>query len=110
MSLWSLAGLFFLTLYGLAVFGVFQFLDRLRHREILKMVSVYSPQRLSTHKRILLLVNPFSGTKTALTIMDKIVKPMFERANILYDIVETTSATHAYEVCVSLTKTELLCH
>ena len=45
--------------------------------------------------KVLFIVNPFSGTKKAVGIFDKIVKPMLEIAKIRYEKLETQYAGHA---------------
>lgn len=47
--------------------------------------------------RLLVLVNPFSGTKRGTQIFNDIVAPMFLEAGIEFDYLTTTNANHAYE-------------
>ncbi|CAJ1914332.1 unnamed protein product [Cylindrotheca closterium] len=47
--------------------------------------------------KLLVLVNPYSGTKKGTQIFNNTVAPMFVEAGIDYDYLMTTSANHAFE-------------
>ncbi|KAK1378841.1 Sphingosine kinase 1 [Heracleum sosnowskyi] len=49
-------------------------------------------------KKLLILVNPFGGRKSALKIFAADVKPLLEDANILYTMKETRHQLHAKEI------------
>eukprot|EP00039_Didymoeca_costata_P027604 m.18786 g.18786 ORF g.18786 m.18786 type:complete len:567 (-) comp6400_c0_seq1:150-1850(-) len=48
-------------------------------------------------RHVLMLINPFGGTKKALKIFDRIVQPMCEKSHVALDVVRTTHAGHALE-------------
>jgi hypothetical protein len=51
---------------------------------------------------ILLLLNPFSGTKRAQQIFTEIVEPLFTLARVSFELVKTTHENHAFELMQSL--------
>eukprot|EP01113_Clastostelium_recurvatum_P046939 TRINITY_DN8298_c0_g1_i2.p1 TRINITY_DN8298_c0_g1~~TRINITY_DN8298_c0_g1_i2.p1 ORF type:complete len:593 (-),score=67.33 TRINITY_DN8298_c0_g1_i2:36-1592(-) len=52
-------------------------------------------------RRITVIINPFSGTKTAPKVFAE-VRPLFEIAGVLLNVVETSHAGHAREIGLSL--------
>jgi hypothetical protein len=48
-------------------------------------------------EKLLVMVNPFSGTKQGTAIFNNIVVPLFEQAGIDYDFLMTTDSNHAFE-------------
>lgn len=53
-------------------------------------------------KRVLIMVNPYGGNKTSRKGVQKVVQPMFDKAGIKYDVVDTTHAGHAKELVAKL--------
>ena len=71
--------------------------------EVEVWVTKIGKQLSPTHRKILVLLNPFSGTKKALKVFNTTVKKMFDVApNFGYDLVETTHAGHATEHVLGL--------
>ncbi|TPX71172.1 hypothetical protein SpCBS45565_g01358 [Spizellomyces sp. 'palustris'] len=53
-------------------------------------------------RKILVLINPFGGTKKAKHIYEHVVQPMFQIAGLKIDLHETQAAEHATEVARTL--------
>lgn len=47
-----------------------------------------------------MLVNPYGGSNMGEPTFKEVLQPMFEKANVDYDFVRTTHASHAFEVCI----------
>lgn len=53
-------------------------------------------------RHVLVLVNPFGGTKTATAIWREVVQPMWDECGMTYQITETQYAGHAKEIARTL--------
>ncbi|WOL18089.1 hypothetical protein Cni_G26882 [Canna indica] len=57
---------------------------------------------LGRPKKLLIILNPFSGKKSAQMIFKNEIKPLLEAADILYDLKETEYQNHAQEIAFEL--------
>ena len=55
-------------------------------------------QDFNKKRRLLVIVNPFSGTKAAKKLFTNDVKPILDVAHLSYQVIETTHAGHATEI------------
>jgi sphingosine kinase len=61
----------------------------------------------SSKRRVLLLLNPNSGTKTGRKIFQKVIKPMWDKAHLQYTVVETERSLHALQMCSDAAEVDL---
>eukprot|EP00526_Cylindrotheca_closterium_P008899 CAMPEP_0113634194 /NCGR_PEP_ID=MMETSP0017_2-20120614/17802_1 /TAXON_ID=2856 /ORGANISM="Cylindrotheca closterium" /LENGTH=520 /DNA_ID=CAMNT_0000544877 /DNA_START=10 /DNA_END=1569 /DNA_ORIENTATION=+ /assembly_acc=CAM_ASM_000147 len=64
---------------------------------LIEAIRTISKPGYNPKDKLLVLVNPYSGTKKGTQIFNDIVAPMFMEAGIDYDYLTTTSANHAFE-------------
>jgi sphingosine kinase len=60
-------------------------------------------------RHILVLVNPFGGTKRAPMLWENVVKPMWELAGVTFEKIETQYSGHAREIAQRLDLTKYTC-
>jgi hypothetical protein len=74
------------------------------------LAGVYSPVARLPRRHVLVLVNPFGGTKKAPQIWREVVEPMWREAGLTYEVVETQYSGHAKELArrLDLTKYDAL--
>jgi hypothetical protein len=81
------------------IFYKLQFANEKECEEWMKAIENCSKEgdceKEARQPKVLFFVNPFSGTKKAMGIFEKIVKPMLEIAKIRYEKLETQYAGHA---------------
>lgn len=64
---------------------------------LIEAIRTISKPGYDPKDKLLVLVNPYSGTKKGTQIFNNIVAPMFMEAGMDYDYLTTTSANHAFE-------------
>lgn len=62
-----------------------------------KAIRKISRPENTKEDRLLVIVNPYSGTKKGEMVFSTIVAPLFEQAGIEYDVLITQHANHAFE-------------
>lgn len=78
------------------------YLEFRTERDLRAKVDQFRVPSQRTDKRFLLLVNPNAGGGKAKRILQRVVKPMFSKANTQYDTLLTQRQGHAGELCQGL--------
>jgi sphingosine kinase len=66
------------------------------------VAAVNSLCRPHPNRRLLVLINPFSGVKRGMTVFEEVLRPMLERSELQYTTLLTTHAGHAREHIAAL--------
>ena len=64
-----------------------------------EVLSSVGTNDFGSQRRVLLLLNPFSGKKQGIKLFEKHVKPMLDVAHLSYVVIKTEHAQHALQYC-----------